>query len=230
MTRTTSLALVLSLTATLVVSSPGVVDAAPGNAIAPTTIRVDATYESIGVVWEVTGDTNLNSSMLLEFRPTGTSTWQQGAPAVRSYPSLVVNGEALGLNRWGASAMFLEPDTTYEIRLTLSDPDGGGAMQTTSAATRDWAEPSISGRQLFVVPGSGGGGGSSSDPFRGLQAAADAAQPGDTIMVEAGSYSPFQVMVSGTADNPISFSRTGKRCRRWRQHRPGRRDYRQLRP
>ncbi len=209
MTRTTSLALILSLAATLTVASPDAVRAAPGDTIGPATVHVDTTYESIGVVWEVTGDTNLNSSLLLEFRAAGTGSWQPGAPAVRSYPSLIVNGEALGLNRWGASAMFLEPGTTYEIRLTLADPDGGGATRTTSATTRSWAKPDAAGRQLFAEPGSGGGDGSSTDPFRGLQSAADGAQPGDTIMVASGTYSPFQVMVSGTTGHPISFVAQG---------------------
>ena len=39
----------------------------------------------------------------------------------------------------------------------------------------------ITGRQLYVIPGSGGGDGSAGNPFQGLQAAADDAQPGDVF-------------------------------------------------
>ncbi len=209
MTRVSALATTLVVATTLLIGLPRPAEAAPGDAITPGTIRTDATYESIGVVWEVAGDDNLNSSMTLEFRESGTTGWSPGAPAVRAYPSIIVQGSALGLDRWGASALFLDPGTTYDLRLTITDPDGGGATQTTTATTRTIAQPDASGRELFVTPGTGGGTGTSGDPFRGLQAAADAAQPGDTFQVAAGTYSPFQVMTSGTSGHPITFDAAG---------------------
>jgi hypothetical protein len=126
-----AIAAVLTLFATLLVAFPTIpAGAAPGDSIVPGTIRVDATYENIGVVWSVGGDTNLNSSMTLEFRVTGTSAWRPGAMAVRAYPALIVNGSPLGLDQWGASAMFLDQGTMYDLRLTLTDPDGGDSTQT----------------------------------------------------------------------------------------------------
>ena len=136
----------LAIVATLVAVSREPALAAPGDEITPGSIRVDATYEAIGVVWEVTGDQDLDSTMTLEFRQTGTTTWNEAAPAVRSYPSIIVNGDPLGLDRWAASAMFLTPGTTYELRLTITDPDGGDATQTTSGTTRTLAQPDAGGR------------------------------------------------------------------------------------
>ena len=45
------------------------------NAISPGTIRSDATYEHIGVLWWINGDDDLDSSLNLEFRPLGATTW-----------------------------------------------------------------------------------------------------------------------------------------------------------
>ncbi|MDJ0954850.1 MAG: right-handed parallel beta-helix repeat-containing protein, partial [Acidimicrobiia bacterium] len=200
---------VITVLATLALILPVPAGAAPGDAISPGTVRVDATYGSIGVVWMVTGDTNLDSSMSLEFRETGATGWRAGAPAVRAYPSISVNGSPLGLDQWGASALFLRPGTSYELRVTITDPDGGSETRTVTATTRTTATPAASGRELHVVPGTGGGTGTVADPFRGLQTAADTAQPGDTFRVGAGQYEPFQVMASGTAAQPIAFIAEG---------------------
>ncbi len=201
--------IVATVLATLALILPVPAGAAPGDAISPGIVRVDTTYESIGVVWTVSGDVNLDSSMTLEFRETGATEWRAAAPAVRAYPSISVNGSPLGLDQWGASALFLTPGTSYELRVTITDPNGGGETRTVTATTRTVATASASGRELHVVPGTGGGTGALSNPFLGLQSAADAAQPGDTFRVAAGQYDPFQVMASGTAAQPIAFIAEG---------------------
>jgi uncharacterized repeat protein (TIGR01451 family) len=174
-------------------------------AVLPGTLRADATFQNIGVEWDISGDENLNSQMTLEFRPQGSSAWQPGAPAVRAYPTLVVDGAPLSLDYWAASAMFLQPGETYELRLTLSDPDGGGEVRSLTAVTRVPLAPDLNGRRLYVGPGTGGGDGSQANPFQGLQAAADAAQPGDVFHVSAGTYAPFQLLTSGLPGHPITF-------------------------
>ena len=175
----------------------------------PGTVRADATFEHLGVVWTITGDDDLDSSMALEFRRQGDGAWSPGAPAMRAHPTLIVNGAPLGLNSWGASALFLVPGQAYELRLTLTDPDGGGETRTVVASTRVPPPAVYTGIDRYVVPGSGGGDGSLADPFRGLQTAADNVQPGDVVHVAAGVYSPFQVLVSGTPAQPIVFSGPG---------------------
>jgi uncharacterized repeat protein (TIGR01451 family) len=183
--------------------------AAPSDAIVPSQIRANATFEHIGVVWWVDGDTDHDSSMTLEFRRAGESSWHPGAPAMRAYPSIIVDGEPLNLNYWAASALFLESGQTYELCLTLNDPDGGGATQVITATTRTELQTDPNGRQLHVIPGSSGGDGSQANPFRGLQTAASAAQPGDVFQVASGTYSPFQILTSGTVGHPIVFHGPG---------------------
>ena len=179
--------------------------AAPADAIVPGTLRADATFEHIGVRWLIGGDADLDSSLTLEFRRLGDSVWLPGAPAMRASPTIIVDGQPLNLNYWAASALFLQSGQTYELRVTLSDPDGGGQTQVITATTRTEPQPNPAGQQRYVIPGSSGGDGTPGNPFKGLQAAANAAQPGDVFYVAAGTYSPFQLLNSGTANNPIVF-------------------------
>ena len=169
-------------------------------------MRADSTFEHLGVLWSIDGDDDLDSSMVVEYRRQNESTWQAGAQAMRAYPGIMVNGSTLGLNYWAASALFLDSGQTYELRVTLTDPDGGGEVRTMFASTRIPPPATFVGLHRYVVPGSGGGDGTAGNPFRGLQAAADDASPGDIFHVAAGIYAPFQVLLSGTPAAPVVFS------------------------
>ena len=174
--------------------------------VSPGATRVDATYDHLGVAWWITGDDDLDSSLQVEFRHIDEMDWRPAAPAMRAYPSILVNGSPLGLNYWAASALFLQPGEAYDLRLTLADPDGGSEVRVVSGTTRPRPPHHYQGRDRYVVPGNGGGSGTQVDPFQGIQAAADGAQPGDLIHIAAGTYSPFQVLTSGSTDQPIVFS------------------------
>ncbi len=194
--------------AALVAIAPTDAAAAPGDAVVAGDLRIDPGPEHIGVRWSISGDNDLDSSMTLEFRESGSSTWLPAAMPVRAYPTIIVNGSPLGLNYWAASAMFLEHGTTYELRATITDPDGGGETRTTTAALTRGLVPAPL-RTIYVAPGSGSGTGTIADPIHGLQTAADMAQPGDTFIVTAGTYEPFQIMNSGSENFPIAFLGSG---------------------
>ena len=98
-----------ALTVTLAVACSSIPPAEAGDAVVPGAVRADATFEHLGVVWTISGDDDLDSSMALEFRLQGDSGWRSGAPAMRAHPNLIVDGTPLGLNSWGASALFLSP-------------------------------------------------------------------------------------------------------------------------
>ena len=178
---------------------------ASDNAVVPGATRVDATFVNLGVTWTVSGDSDLDSAMTLRFRVKGTTTWNDGARAIRAYPTIIVQGSPLNLNQWGASAMFLTPATTYELELTLTDPDGGSQTRLIEGTTRSIPQPAAAATVKYVVPGTGGGSGTVGDPYRGVQAAAGIAEPGDVFEIAAGTYETFTIQRSGTSANPIVF-------------------------
>ncbi len=119
---------------------------------------------------------------------------------------------------FAGSVLFLRPGTSYELRLTLDDPDGatsGAALKTgvtrlLRAKTRSEPRLPAGMRKRHVVPGTGGGSGTSADPFRGLATAQKAAVPGDLFLLRAGVYPGHWVVnKSGTPDQPIVWRGTG---------------------
>jgi hypothetical protein len=158
---------------------PTILDAQT-NATTPGAVQGYSTISSIGVEWTIGGDADHDAAATVEFRVAGTAVWRPALPLVR----VDYNGK----NMLAGSVLFLNANTAYELRLTLSDPDGGAAVQTIAVQTRQIPGMPTGGRTLHIVPGSGGGSGSSSDPFRGIAAADAAAQPGDILLVHAGSY------------------------------------------
>lgn len=159
--------------------SPIVLSAQTNDAI-PGAIRTYSTISSIGVEWDLAGDLDHDATASVEFRAVGTVGWRSALPLVRV--------DYNGANMLAGSVLFLNPNAAYEIRLTLTDPDGGADQQTVVVATRPVPMKPAAGRTFHVVPGAGGGSGSASDPFRGIAAGEVVAQPGDTFLVHAGNY------------------------------------------
>ena len=106
-------------------------------------------------------------------------------------------------NMFSGSVFDLEPDTDYEVRLVLSDPDGvrGEAQKIVAARTRREPQPAAGGKTYHVYP-VGYDGPRQEPSFTGLMAAyymgaahfdyqnayPPRVQPGDTILVHAGLY------------------------------------------
>ncbi|HKT79630.1 MAG TPA: right-handed parallel beta-helix repeat-containing protein [Vicinamibacterales bacterium] len=174
---------------------------AQSTGTAPGAIRSYSTISSIGVEWDISGDADHDATAAVQYRQAGTTAWKTALPLVR------VDYNA---NMLAGSVLFLSPATSYEVRLSLSDPDGGGSTQTVTVATRPVPAPPSSGRTFHVVPGSGGGDGSSGNPFRGIGAADAAAQPGDTFLVHGGSYGGrISFTHGGTANAYIAWKGAG---------------------
>ena len=164
------------------------------------------TLENLGFEWAITGDSNRNAAVAVEFRRVGESAWRKGLPLLR------VGGERIFRDvehlsyfvpdGFAGSILGLTPGTEYEARLTLSDPDGvsGQASQTVRARTRVEPQPYAGGRTLHVYP-PGYKGERKQPAFDSLLQAYYGAglgdwsvvwerriQPGDTILMHAGLY------------------------------------------
>jgi len=90
------------------------------NAVTPGSIRIDPTFEHIAILYNISGDANLNSSLQIEFREQGAGTYKKGAITMRSHPGLVIDGSTYNANHHAGSAMFLQPNTTYQMYQCLS--------------------------------------------------------------------------------------------------------------
>jgi Right handed beta helix region len=160
--------------------APAAILTAQSNSATAGAIRTYFTISSIGVEWDIVGDADHDATAAVEFRVAGTAGWRPALPLVRV--------DYNGSNMLAGSMLFLTPNAAYEIRLTLTDPDGGGDVQTVVVTTRLVPVMPVSGRSFHVVPGSGGGDGSIANPFRGVTAGEAVAQPGDIFLVHGGSY------------------------------------------
>ncbi len=143
-------------------------------------LRSYSTIRSIGLEWDITGDNNRNAVATVQHREQGASTWKQAMPLFR------VDHE--GFNMLAGSILFLNPGTTYEVQIDLTDPDGGYENQSITIVTRPIPTLPTGGRTFYVVPGSGGGDGSQNNPFKGISVAQSVAQPGDVFLLAAGNY------------------------------------------
>jgi hypothetical protein len=164
-----------------------------------------STIHSIGIEWDISGDANHNATVTLQYRAEGTGPWKAALPLVRIDNTYNGNGFA-------GSILFLDPGTTYTVRLKLFDPDGGpDGPRTLTVATRPLPTMPTGGRRFHVVPGSGGAGnGSAKHPFRGIAAAQAVARPGDIFLVHAGSYGGRPTFsVPGVAGNYIVWMGAG---------------------
>ena len=148
--------------------------------VSPGALRTYSTIYSIGLEWDLTGDTDHDAGARIEYRPTGTAVWRDALPPLRI--------DYNGANMLAGSLLFLTPASTYDVRASVSDPDGGADTRLVTVTTRALPALPTTGRTLQVVPGSGGGDGSAANPFKGIAAAQAAARPGDIMLVNGGSY------------------------------------------
>ena len=176
------------------------------------------TLRSLGTYWIIRGDDNKNAAIRVDYRKAGEGEWKQGPPLFRvekGAHETKEHGSPLQVpdDAWllAGSVVLLEPKTKYEIKLTLSDPDGGPTLsKTLSASTVGEPIAPSGGPSFHVAPGDGGGSGKANDPYKGLAAAEKNAKPGDTFLIHAGSYNGALVLrKSGAQGKPIIWRAAG---------------------
>ncbi len=166
------------------------------------------TFEHVGVHVNIEGDENINSTFLIEYRLTGKLNYLPGAISMRATPDLIVNGSSLNMNFHAGSAMHLFPNTSYDLRLNITDIDGGSQIIEHTIVTKEFPSTNASNNVKYTIPGNGGGDGSALNPYQGLQTAANNALPGDVIEVSDGVYNSFSLNASGTESEPIVIRST----------------------
>ena len=133
-----------------------------------------ASFETAGVIFTLPSSANGNESARLEVKGPGES-YREVHPFTK-----------YDANNMASSIFDLKPGTTYDVRVTLIDPDGDTLSDTAKITTRkNFSYPSPS--RTVVVDASGGG------DHTSIQAAINAAKPGDHIRVKPGKYGPVSV-------------------------------------
>jgi hypothetical protein len=164
------------------------------------------TLINLGFEWFIQGDANRNAAVEVAFRKRGSSTWNPALPLLRLQGERIYAESRIDLiapNMFAGSILDLEPGTTYDVRLTMADPDGvqGERSRTVTVSTRAEPQPYAGGRVFHVYPP--GYTGQKIEPaFEGLMCAYNfwcagtdwatsgrpRVRPGDTILVHAGVY------------------------------------------
>ena len=165
---------------------------ASNNAITPGEVRVSApTLHSIGIKWAMDGDSNRNASVAVAYRDIGEAMWHDALPLFRT------NGEVVAPhigpmqwqtpNQFAGSILDLQPGTPYEVRLSLTDPDGGTTQRTITASTRSQPVACTTGSILHLYPKDYQGD-EQSPSFNDFEDAYREVKPCDTILVHSGLY------------------------------------------
>ncbi|WP_240359690.1 right-handed parallel beta-helix repeat-containing protein [Pyxidicoccus trucidator] len=146
------------------------------------------TLHHLTVEWAFSGDANANGLVTVRYRPSGTTPWRESLP-LRRVPG-DSNEDFSWASRHSGSVFDLQPGTTYELELTLTDLDGGTATRTVSATTRAVPAAMAGAPIKAVTPAT-------------FATVAASAQPGDILQLGAGTYSGFDWSRSGAAGRPI---------------------------
>jgi hypothetical protein len=164
------------------------------------------TLINLGFEWFIQGDANRNAVVEVAFRKKGSDAWHPALPLLRLQGERIYAESRIDLiapNMFAGSVLDLEPGTAYEVRLTVTDPDGvqGERTRLVTVSTRSEPQPYAGGRVFHVYPP--GHTGQKIEPaFEGLMCAYNfwcagtdwatsgrpRVRPGDTILVHAGVY------------------------------------------
>jgi len=164
------------------------------------------TLINLGFEWFIQGDRNRNASVEVSYRRAGESQWREALPLLRLQGERIYAESRIDLiapNMFAGSILDLEPDTAYDARFVLTDPDGvsGTAERVVRVRTRSEPQPFAGGRVFHVYP-HGHQGPKQEPAFEGLMCAYNywcagtdwatagrpRVRPGDTILVHAGTY------------------------------------------
>jgi hypothetical protein len=197
----------------------------PANArVTPGELIVDPpTLINLGFEWLIEGDANRTASVDVSYRKAGEAAWKKAMPLLRLQGERITQPNVFNLvspNMFAGSILDLEPDTTYEARFVMTDPDGVGgpaanATKTVTVRTRSEPKPAEGGNVYHVYP-VGYNGPRQEPSFTGLMCAynyycgaGDTApggrprvKPGDTILVHAGTYAyRYEIYANQTTIN-----------------------------
>jgi hypothetical protein len=182
------------------------------NKVEPGEFVIDhPTLINLGFEWLIQGDDNRNAQVEVSYRKQGETQWKQGLPLLRLQGERIYQNQGvfdvISPNMFAGSILDLEPDTAYEARFVMSDPDGflgqngKTVTKTVTVRTRPEPKPYPGGRVFHVYP-TGYKGAKIEPAFDAVMCAYNyycgggdtvtagrpRVKPGDIILVHAGLY------------------------------------------
>jgi hypothetical protein len=156
-----------------------------------------ATQHTIGLSLPVLGgDEDFDALVRVSYRPVGAPSWNEALPLQRVRTDTLSHPVPTPFpiaEQFAGSIFDLEPDSVYEVRLTIDDPDGGRTTRVGRSATRPFPRELPQSPHPVHV-----------DSDAALIQALALAQAGDVITLARGRYrGPFRVERSGTEADPI---------------------------
>src|SRR5687768_6709047 len=115
------------------------------------------TLISLGFEWHIEGDADRDAAVAVAYRRAGEREWRDGLPLLRVQNERTFYVETLyytAPNMFAGSVFELAEDTEYEVRFTLTDPDGVGgvAQRVVNVRTRAEPRPFAGGNTYHVYP------------------------------------------------------------------------------
>lgn len=96
------------------------------------------TLINLGFEWFIEGDQNRNATVEVFYRKQGEIKWKQALPLLRLQGERIYQSQGVfdvvSPNMFAGSILDLEPDTSYEARFAMSDPDGVVGRQGTASS------------------------------------------------------------------------------------------------
>jgi hypothetical protein len=94
------------------------------------------TLHFLGYRWFISGDDNGNATVAVSYRRVNEDAWLEAMPLRRVEVAAMEDRRPPdGQGLFAGSIGFLRADTEYEVRLALSDPDGGSSIETIQQRT-----------------------------------------------------------------------------------------------
>jgi hypothetical protein len=161
---------------------------AEAQSLTPGTVDLSSTFEAISVRAHFSGDSNSNATATIQFRKSGEVGWHD------AYPPMIDRRVSIGgvTNPYAfearGSIVGLTSNTAYDVQVTWADPDGiSGAQPGVATVTTLSYTPPTGGSTITVIDNAS------------LASALSSVNPGQTVHLNAGIYSPFTISRSGTA-------------------------------
>ena len=111
----------------------------------PLGVTLSSTFEAVGVRAKFAQDSNFDNSATIQWRKAGETPWKDAyTPMIDRRQTILGEDNSANVNEARVSIVGLEPETTYEVLATWSDPDGlrGGQPSIEVVSTLSYNPPS----------------------------------------------------------------------------------------